>query len=143
MAASLAIIFKNSKVCHELNISGCTNIPPRAITKAKRLEQSKQGAGQARTVLRRDWQHKLSITMARTHDAILLENLNIDGIKRFNSGIAKTVTLDFSWGEFTRMLDYKMNRRGKHLVKVDRFYPSSKLCSNCDYKHDELQLSDR
>ncbi|MHA1684149.1 MAG: zinc ribbon domain-containing protein, partial [Promethearchaeota archaeon] len=40
-------------------------------------------------------------------------------------------------------MDYKMNRRGKHLMKVDRFYPSSKLCSNCDYKHDELQLSDR
>ncbi|MHA1996524.1 MAG: transposase, partial [Promethearchaeota archaeon] len=45
---------------------------------------------------RNDWQHKLSITMARTHDAILLENFNIDGMKRFNSGIAKTVTLDFS-----------------------------------------------
>ncbi|MBY9005549.1 MAG: transposase, partial [Candidatus Lokiarchaeota archaeon] len=36
----------------------------------------------------------------------------------------------------------KMKHRGKHLVKVDRFYPSSKLCSNCGYKHDRLQLSD-
>jgi len=92
---------------------------------------------------RNDWQHKLSATLANEHDAIILEDLNIEGMKRFNSGIAKTVTLDFSWGEFTRMLDYKMERRGKHLVKVDRFYPSSKLCSNCGYKHDELNLSDR
>ena len=92
---------------------------------------------------RNDWQHKLSITMARTYDAIIIEDLNIDGMKRFNSSIAKTVTLDFSWGKFTRMLEYKMERRGKYLVKVDRFYPSSKLCSNCGYKHDDLNLSDR
>ncbi|MFX0099013.1 MAG: RNA-guided endonuclease TnpB family protein [Candidatus Hodarchaeota archaeon] len=92
---------------------------------------------------RNDWQHKLSIMMARTYDAILLEDLNIDGMKQFNSAIAKTVTLDFSWGAFTRMLDYKMQRHGKHLVKVGRFYPSSKLCSNCGYKHDALKLSDR
>ncbi len=92
---------------------------------------------------RNDWQHKLSLSMARAHDAIILEDLNIEGMKRFNGGIAKTVTLDFSWGQFIRMLDYKMGRRGKHLVKVDRFYASSKLCSNCDYKHDELRLSDR
>jgi putative transposase len=92
---------------------------------------------------RNDWQHKLSATLANEHDAIILEDLNIEGMKRFNKGIAKTVTLDFSWGEFTRMLDYKMERRGKHLVKVGRFYPSSKLCSNCGYQHDDLQLSDR
>ena len=92
---------------------------------------------------RNDWQHKLSTKLAKQHDAILIEDLNIEGMKQFNSGIAKTVTLDFSWGEFTRMLDYKMERRGKHLVKVNWFYPSSKLCSNCGYKHDELLLSDR
>ena len=92
---------------------------------------------------RNDWQHKLSYKMAITHDAIILEDLNIEGMKQFNTGIAKTITLDFSWGEFTRMLDYKMTRRRKHLVKVSRFYPSSKLCSNCGYKHDKLQLSDR
>ena len=92
---------------------------------------------------RNDWQHKLSYWMAITHDVIILENLNIEGMKKFNTGIAKTVTLDFSWGEFTRILDYKMIRQGKHLIKVDRFYPSSKVCSNCGYKYDKLQLSDR
>jgi putative transposase len=64
-------------------------------------------------------------------------------MKRFNKGFAKTVTLDFSWSEFVRMVHYKIECRGKQLVLVDRFYPSSKLCSNCGYKHDDLKLSDR
>ena len=92
---------------------------------------------------RNDWQHKLSIDMAKKYDAIILEDLNIDGMKRFNTGIAKTVSLDFSWGMFTWMVKYKIERQGKHLVKIDRFYPSSKLCSNCGYKYNTLKLSDR
>ncbi|MHA1679492.1 MAG: RNA-guided endonuclease TnpB family protein, partial [Promethearchaeota archaeon] len=50
---------------------------------------------------RSDYQHKLSTTLANEHDAIIIEDLNIEAMKRFNGGIAKTVTLDFSWGEFT------------------------------------------
>jgi putative transposase len=92
---------------------------------------------------RNDWQHKHSLTLARTYDAVILEDLNIEAMKRFNKGFAKTVTLDFSWSEFVRLVDYKLERRGKQLVLVDRFYPSSKLCSNCGYKNDDLQLSDR
>jgi putative transposase len=91
---------------------------------------------------RTDWQQKLSTKLVREKDAIMIEDLNVEGMKRFNGGIAKTVTLDFSWSEFVRMLEYKCKWSGKHLVKVDRFYPSSKLCSNCGYKHDDLQLSD-
>ena len=92
---------------------------------------------------RNDWQHKLSMDMVKMYDAIILEDLNIEGMKRFNTGIAKTVTLDFSWRLFTRRVKYKMERQGKHLVKIDRFYPSSKLCSNCGYKCNALKLSDR
>lgn len=92
---------------------------------------------------RNDWQHKISLKLAKMYDAVILEDLNIEGMKKFNTGIAKTVTLDFSWGMFTWMLKYKLERQGKHFVKVDRFYPSSKLCSNCGYKYDALQLSDR
>jgi len=92
---------------------------------------------------RKDWQQKLSTNLVKEHDVIIIEDLNVEGMKRFNGGIAKTVSLDFSWGEFTRVLDYKCTWRGKHLVKVDRFYPSSKLCSNCGYKHDTLTLKER
>ena len=45
---------------------------------------------------RSDYQHKLSTTLANEHDAIIIEDLNIEGMKRFNGGIAKSVTLDFS-----------------------------------------------
>jgi putative transposase len=71
---------------------------------------------------RADWQHKLSTRLADDNDVIIIENLNIEGMKRWNGGLAKSVTLDFSWNEFTRMLGYKFGWRGKHLIKVDRFY---------------------
>jgi putative transposase len=86
---------------------------------------------------RNDWQHKQSLKLARTYDAVILEDLNIEAMKRFNKGFAKTVTLDFSWSEFVRMVHYKMVRRGKQLV--GRFYPSSQLCSKCGYKNDALK----
>jgi len=95
--------------------------------------------GNART----DWQHKVSRELVNANDAIILENLNVEGMKRFNSGFAKTVTLDFSWSEFVRMVKYKAERSGKHAVLVDRFYPSSKTCSTCGFVKDDLTLSDR
>ncbi len=92
---------------------------------------------------KKDWTHKLTHELSKEYDAIILENLNIEGMKQFNKGHAKTVTLDFSWGQFVRVLRYKMAQQGKHLVLVDRFFPSSKLCSNCDCKYDDLKLSER
>lgn len=92
---------------------------------------------------KKDWTEKLTRELVENYDAIILEDLNIDGMRCLNSGLAKSVTLDFSWYQFTRTLQYKMEERGKHLVFVDRFFASSKLCSNCGAKNDELQLSDR
>ena len=73
----------------------------------------------------------------------ILEKLNIDGMKRFNKGLAKSVSLDFSWNQFTTYLEYKCKRERNHFVLVDRFFASSQLCSNCGYKNIELELSDR
>jgi putative transposase len=92
---------------------------------------------------RTDWQHKISRELVNANDVIILEDLNVEGMKRFNSGFAKTVTLDFSWSEFVRMIAYKAERDGKYLVLVDRFYPSSKTCSACGFVNDDLTLSDR
>ena len=64
-------------------------------------------------------------------------------MKRWNGGLAKSVILDFSWDAFTRMLDYKMAWRGKHLVKIDRFFPSSKTCSACGFINHGLTLNER
>jgi putative transposase len=95
--------------------------------------------GNART----DWLHKQSLELARKHDAVILEDVSVEGMKQFNPGFTKTITLDFAWGEFTRMLGYKMERLGKHLVLVDRFFPSSKRCSTCGYINTGLQLAER
>ena len=92
---------------------------------------------------RNDFQQKLSTELASEHDAIIIEDLNIEGMKRWNGGLAKSVTLDFSWDEFTRMLAYKMAWRGKRLVKIDRFFPSSKMCSACGFINHGLTLDDR
>jgi putative transposase len=91
----------------------------------------------------RYWMHKITHNLSERYDAIILEDLNIEGMKRFNKGIAKSVTLDFSWSEFVTALRYKMDWKGKHLQLVDRYFPSSKLCSNCGYKNNDLTLADR
>ena len=90
-----------------------------------------------------DWTHKLSFKLSRSHEAIILEDLNIQGMQLFNSGLAKTVTLDFSWNQFVTYLAYKCKRERDHLILVSRFFPSSKLCSNCGHKNEDLKLSER
>jgi len=92
---------------------------------------------------KKDWTHKLTRQIAEQHDAVIIEDLNLEGMKRFNKGYAKSITKDISWGEFATMLGYKMARSGKYLVKVDRFFPSSQLCSACGYQHHELTLDQR
>ena len=90
-----------------------------------------------------DWMHEITRQVADANDAVIIEDLNIDGMKRFNTGYAKSITKDVSWGEFVRMLEYKLAWRGKHLVKVDRFFPSSQLCSTCGYQYHDLALDQR
>ena len=90
-----------------------------------------------------DWCHKITFTLSRQFEAVILEDLNIKGMQKFNTGLAKSVSLDFSWNQFITYLSYKCKRERTHLVLVDRFFPSSKLCSHCRYKYDELSLSER
>ena len=51
--------------------------------------------------------------------------------------------MDNGWGMFTDMLEYKAERKGKTVVKIDKWFPSSKTCIACGHIHKELQLSDR
>ena len=74
---------------------------------------------------------------------MILEDLNIQGMQQFNSGISKSVTLDFSWHQFKTLLKYKLEWRGKHYQEVNRFFPSSKLCSICGHKNTSLELAER
>ena len=92
---------------------------------------------------KRDWTHKTTLKLANTYDAVILEDLNIKGMQQFNSGLSKSVTLDFSWHQFKTLLKYKLEWRGKHYQEVARFFPSSRLCSVCGYKNMDLTLAER
>lgn len=90
-----------------------------------------------------DWTHKTTLKLANKYEAVILEDLNVKGMQQFNSGLSKSVTLDFSWNQFKTLLNYKLEWRGKYYQEVDRFFPSSKLCSVCGYKNTDLTLEER
>ena len=92
---------------------------------------------------RRGYQKNLVHYLTTKFDVFCFEDLNIDSMKQFNKGISKTVTLDFSWNEFLTFLEQKCNSTNKHFVKIDRWFPSSKMCSSCGTVKDELSLSQR
>lgn len=89
---------------------------------------------------RQNYLHKLSHTLVCKNqaDTICIEDLNITGMK----GLWGRKVSDLSWFEFTRQLQYKCDWYGKNLIKIGRFDPSSKMCSNCGSIH-QLELSDR
>ncbi|MGY4098618.1 RNA-guided endonuclease InsQ/TnpB family protein [Nocardia sp. R16R-3T] len=77
---------------------------------------------------RRDWAHKHSTMIIRENQAVYVEDLCVKGLAR--TRLAKSVH-DAGWGMFTRMLEEKAQRYGRTFAKVDRFFPSSRMCSVC------------
>ena len=90
---------------------------------------------------RSDYLHKLSKTLADTYDIIAVEDLNMRAISNKGFGNGKA-TLDNGYGMFVTTLDYKLRYQGKQLVKVDKWYPSSQICSGCGNKQ-KIPLSTR
>jgi putative transposase len=85
--------------------------------------------------------HNVSTALVNTFDSMVLEDLNVSGMLK-NRKLAKSIS-DAAWSTFITMLDYKCNWYGKVLVKINRFFPSSKTCSNCGHKEDKMPLSVR
>ncbi|MDD1415925.1 transposase [Dolichospermum sp. ST_con] len=90
---------------------------------------------------RQDFLHKLSYKLVSDSQAVIVENLHVKGMVR-NHNLAKSIS-DAGWGTFTNFLAYKLERKGGKLVEIDRWFPSSKLCSNCFYQVSDMPLDVR
>ena len=85
--------------------------------------------------------HKVSNSLINENQVICMENLNVKGMIK-NHKIAESI-LEMNFGEFRRILEYKAKWYNRKIVFVDRFYPSSKICSCCGYKYKDLTLDIR
>ncbi|NMF66209.1 RNA-guided endonuclease InsQ/TnpB family protein [Brasilonema octagenarum] len=91
--------------------------------------------------IRKDTLHKLTTLLAKNHGTIVIEDLNVSGMLA-NHKLAKAIA-DMSFFEFRRQLTYKCELYGSRLVVADRWFPSSKTCSNCGTKKQTLTLKER
>jgi putative transposase len=90
--------------------------------------------------IRSDWQHKITTKLCRENQTICLEDLNIAGMMR--GKLAKSL-FDVGLGEIKRQLKYKSEIYDNEIKIIDRWYPSTKTCSNCGHKKDVIALSER
>ena len=90
---------------------------------------------------RLDYLHKQSTKIANSYDIVCVETLDMKAMSNKGFGNGKA-TLDNGYGMFLNMLEYKLADRGKYFIKVDKWYPSSQLCSCCG-KQKKLTLADR
>ena len=91
--------------------------------------------------IRKDFQQKLTTILTTQYKAIAIEDLNVSGMVKIHS-LAKSV-YDASFYELRRQIEYKSTMNGVSVTVADRFYPSSKTCSHCGAKKNDLTLKDR
>lgn len=89
---------------------------------------------------RRDWAHKFSTQIIHENQAVYVENLSVSGLAR--TRLAKSVH-DAGWSQFVAMLEYKAARCGRTFHQIDRWFPSSKLCSACGTLQESMPLNVR
>jgi putative transposase len=91
--------------------------------------------------MREDVLHKLTTRLADCYGIVGIENLNLKGLLK-NRQLARSFS-DAALGQFLNLLTVKVEQRGGQVVKVDRFFPSTKCCHGCGWKWEEMGLSDR
>lgn len=92
---------------------------------------------------RLDKLHKMTTNLVRRYDVICCEDLNVKAMERKQKKRLTKYIADAGWGMFVNLLQYKAEWHDRKVVKVDKFYPSSKTCGKCGYVNNELALSDR
>lgn len=90
---------------------------------------------------RKDFQHKWSRQIVNENQVIVSEDLNVKGMLK-NHKLAKSIS-DASFGSFCKMISYKANEQQRQYIKIDTFYPSSKICHCCGFKYKGLKLEER
>jgi len=90
---------------------------------------------------RQDWQHKLSTKLAEQYDIVAVEDIDY---KAMSQGLhLGKATNDNGFGQFRTFLSYKLAERGKKLITIDKWFPSSKTCRHCGYINSELTIKER
>ncbi|MFK7874070.1 MAG: RNA-guided endonuclease InsQ/TnpB family protein [Oligoflexales bacterium] len=84
--------------------------------------------------IRQDTFHKLTCHLTEVYGCIAIEDLHVKGMMK-NSRLARSIA-DMGFYEFRRQLEYKAKMKGSQVVIIDRFFPSTKLCSECLTRHD-------
>ena len=129
---------------HQRNLRSQQKQLSRRNKGSKRREKARKLVARAHEKLsnsRQDFLHKLSRKITDENQVVVVENLNIKGMVK-NRKLSKAISQS-GWSMFLNFLDYKLKHKGGVLVEIDRFFPSSKLCSNCSHKYQELQLKER
>ncbi|KOP26142.1 transposase [Hapalosiphon sp. MRB220] len=122
---------KQQKLAHKEKGSNSRNKYRKVVAKVyERVSNSRQ-----------DFLHKLSYKLVSDSQAVIVEDLHVKGMVR-NHNLAKAI-MNCGWGTFTNFLSYKLERKGAKLVEIDRWFPTSKLCSNCFYQMGEMPLDVR
>jgi putative transposase len=105
---------------------------------------------------RQDFLHKLSRKLVNENQVVVVENLHVKGmvtledahfaplltLRYRNHNLAQAIS-DAGWGTFTNFLAYKLEQKGGKLVEINRWFPSSKLCSHCYHQVDKMPLDIR
>ena len=127
----------------------------RRISRLQKIESRRQKGSRRRASIRlkinrlyarkrnliNDFIHHMVNSILGENQAVFIEGLNVKGMMG-NHRLAKSIQ-NICWSEFVRVLEYKARWLGKTVLKIDRFYPSSKTCGCCGYKNEDLTLGDR
>ena len=114
------------------------------LFEAKNYQKQKQKVARLHEKVinqRTDFLNKLSTEIVKNHDSICIEDLNTKDMLR-NHKLAKSIS-DVSWFSFVSKLQYKAEWYGREIIKVDKWFPSSQLCSKCGHKDGKKSLEIR
>jgi len=115
-----------------------------SLSEAKNYQKQKRKVARLHEKVmnqRTDFLNKLSTEIIKNHDIICIEDLNVKGMLR-NHKLARSIS-DVSWSSFVARLQYKAEWYGREIIKVDTWFPSSQICSECGHKDGKKSLDIR